>query len=462
MELTDFPQGSVWSIQPEVLDGLIRRYGDTQELKGLSIGAASLLSRGSGESKPYRIQNGVAVIPVAGPIMKRETIWSLIFGGTSIEGITRSFAAALEDPEVSAVVLSIDSPGGTVSGIETLGDLIFNSSKPVVAFGNGMITSAAYWIGSAASSVIIEETAQAGSIGVLMVHYDFSEQDRQQGMKRTYLSAGKYKALGNDSEPLTREARAVFEEQLDYYYTLFVNAVARNRQADPGTVIEAMAEGRIFIGSQAVEAGLADRTGNLKEAIGAAQALVEEQNPKNKFNIAGGRSPGKEFQMSKETMFVTVEALAAAYPDFAQALREEGARSIDLEKTRMEATKTERERILGLVSIQSGEETGKKLRAIAEQGITPEAFKAVMEALGPVKGKSREDSLKAEILEGLKRSGADNPGAGHPPATQGDKDFMVLVEEYALAHKVKKTAAMKAVMKSHPEAHKAYIQKMNA
>lgn len=459
MELTDFSQGSVWSIQPEALDSLIRRYGENREIKGLSLGAAL---RGAGDSKPYRIQDGVAILPVAGPIMKRETIWTILFGGTSIEWLARVFSSTLEDPEVSAVVLSIDSPGGTVSGIEALGDLIFNSPKPVVAFGDGMMTSAAYWIGSAASSVIIEETAQAGGIGVLLVHYDYSKADEKSGLKRTYLSAGRFKALGNDAEPLSQDARVMFEDQLNYYYGLFVSAVARNRKTDPGTVAEAMADGRIFIGSQAVEAGLADQTGKLQDAIGTAQALAAEKDPKDKTKITGAKSPGKELRMSKETMFTTVEALAAAYPEFAQALREEGAKAVDLDNARAEASKAERERILGLVSIQSGEEAEKRLRAIAEQGITPEAFKAVMEALGPVKSQSREESLKAEILESLKRSGAENPGAGNPPAAASEKDFMALVEEYALAHKVKKTEAMKAVMKRHPEAHKAYIQKMNA
>ena len=291
MELTDFNQGSIWSIQPEILDGLIRKYGENPAAS-LPIGAASLLpGRESTETKPYQIESGVALIPVRGTILKRQGFWSLFFGATSIEWLTKTFTVALGDPEVSAIVLSIDSPGGTVSGIEILGDLIFNSPKPVVAFGDGMMTSAAYWIGSAASSVIVGETSQAGSIGVLMVHYDYSKSDEQFGLKRTYLSAGKFKALGNDAEPLSQDARTIYEGWLNYYYDLFINAVARNRKVEPQAVIGDMAEGRIFIGSQAVEAGLADGTGNLQDAIEAAQALAEERNPKNKTRITGAGSP---------------------------------------------------------------------------------------------------------------------------------------------------------------------------
>lgn len=462
MELTDFNQGSIWSIQPEILDGLIRKYGENPAAS-LPIGAASLLpGRESTETKPYQIESGVALIPVRGTILKRQGFWSLFFGATSIEWLTKTFTVALGDPEVSAIVLSIDSPGGTVSGIEILGDLIFNSAKPVVAFGDGMMTSAAYWIGSAARSVIVGETSQAGSIGVLMVHYDYSKSDEQFGLKRTYLSAGKFKALGNDAEPLSQDARTMYEGWLNYYYDLFINAVARNRKVEPQAVIGGMAEGRIFIGSQAIEAGLADGTGNLQDAIEAAQALAEERNPKNITRITGANSPGKEPQMSKEAMFTSVEALAAAYPEFAQALREEGVKSVDKEKIRTEATKAERERILGLASIQSGDEAGKKLRAVVEQGITPEAFKAVMDAMGPTEGGSKDGEEKKKILAELKKTGAENPGSGNPPTPSSDKDFMTLVDEHVLVHKITKTQAMQEVMRKHPDVHAAYIKKMNS
>jgi hypothetical protein len=288
-----------------------------------------------------------------------------------------------------------------------------------------------------------------------------------EGLKRTFLSAGKYKTVGNDAEPLSSDARAIFEGRLGYYYTLFVDAVARNRKEYPETVIEKMAEGRVFIGSQAVEAGLADATGTLQTAIDVALSLTGETRRAYKaVSQPRGEAPGKELVMSDKqeqvTSITTVEQLAAAYPALADALRKEGAKTIDQEQIKAEASNSERERILGLVAIQFGEEAGKKLRTVADQGITPDAFKAVMEAMGTPMQPSGEIKGKAEILAALKGSGAENPGAGNQPGTESGKDFMALVDEYALARKVSRTDAMQAVMKARPEAHREYIRKFNA
>lgn len=469
MKLTDFNNGQVWSILPDVLEGMIQRYRSASDIDTLSVDVKALLGKSEvQEGKPYDVTDrGVAIIPVVGPIMRDESIWSLIFSEASIEALTRTLTIAGEDPDVKAVVLMIDSPGGTVSGIDTASDMVSAFAKPIVAFGGGMITSAAYWIGSAARSVIVEKTSQVGGIGVLMVHEDWSERDRMEGLKRTFLSAGKYKTVGNDAEPLSSDARAIFEGRLGYYYTLFVDAVARNRKEDPETVIEKMAEGRVFIGSQAVEAGLADATGTLQTAIDAALSLTGETRRAYKaVSQPRGEAPGKELVMSDKqeqvTSITTVEQLAAAYPALADALRKEGAKTIDQEQIKAEASTSERERILGLVAIQFGEEAGKKLRTVADQGITPDAFKAVMEAMGTPMQPSGEIKGKAEILAALKGSGAENPGAGNPPVTESGKDFMALVDEYAQARNVSKTVAMQAVMKARPEAHREYIKKFNA
>ncbi len=468
MKLTDFNHGQAWSILPDVLEGMIQRYRSASDIETLSVDVEALLGKSEAQGgKPYDLTDGgVAIIPVVGPIMRDESIWSLIFSETSIEALTRNLTLAQEDADVKAAVLMIDSPGGTVSGIDTAADMVSDFSKPIVAFGGGMITSAAYWIGSSARSVIVEKTSQVGGIGVLMVHEDYSERDRMEGLKRTFLSAGKYKTLGNDAEPLSSDARAIFEGRLDYYYTLFVDAVARSRKEDPETVVERMAEGRVFIGSQAVEAGLADATGTLQTAIDAALSLIGKESRQYVAQNKRGEAPGKELVMSDSkneqvTSIHTVEQLAAAYPALADALRKEGAKAIDQEKIKAEASTSERERILGFVAIQFGEEAEKKLRAVADQGITPDAFKAVMDAMGTPEQKG-EVKGKAEILAALKGSGAENPGAGNSSGTESGKDFMALVDEYALARGVSKTDAMQAVMRARPEAHREYIRKFNA
>ncbi|MBN2397096.1 MAG: hypothetical protein JXI32_01845, partial [Deltaproteobacteria bacterium] len=217
---------------------------------------------------------------------------------------------------------------------------------------------------------------------------------------------------------------------------------------------------------QAVEAGLADATGTIQTAIDTALSLIGGEGRRYIAPKPRGEAPGKELVMSDKqeqlTSITTVEQLAAAYPALADALRKEGAKTIDQEKIKTEAFTFERERILGLVAIQFGEEAEKKLRAVADQGITPDAFKAVMAAMGKQEQPSGEVTGKAEILAALKGAAAENPGAGNPPGTESGKDFMALVDEYVVARNVSKTVAMQAVMKSHPEAHREYIKKFNA
>lgn len=232
--------------------------------------------------KNYRIVNGVAIIPIQGVIARRMNLFSQISGGVSTELLLRDFNDALADPAVDAIVLDVDSPGGAVGGLETLSAAIYNArgQKPVVAFAGDLMASAAYWIGSAADMIISEGTSIIGSIGVLTVHRDQSKADEKAGIKRTHLSAGAYKAIGNDAEPLTEIARKVIQDQLDYFYTLFVNDVARNRGVEPKKVLTDMADGRVFIGQQARDAGLIDFIAPLDGAVIQALSMVEMDQPK--------------------------------------------------------------------------------------------------------------------------------------------------------------------------------------
>ncbi len=153
------------------------------------------------EADDFMLRNGVAIIPINGTIFKRGSFWSFFYGGTPLTVLNRIFSEAVADNDVQAILLDIDSPGGQVSGTDAFSELVHQvrEKKPVVAFANGMMASAAYWIGSSASRVIVERTAQVGSIGVLYMHHDWSRYDANLGLKRTVIASGKYKAVGNDA-----------------------------------------------------------------------------------------------------------------------------------------------------------------------------------------------------------------------------------------------------------------------
>lgn len=227
------------------------------------------------EPKPYTIEQGVAILPVEGVIAKRANMFMEISGGVSTELLGRDLQAALQDPQVHSVVLSIDSPGGTVDGTQALGSLVRSGreQKPIVALANGLMASAAYWIGSAASAVYIADTTTvSGSIGVVRSHTDYSKARADRGITVTEITAGKYKRIASDNAPLSKEGKAHLQAEVDYYYSLFVDAVASHRGVSVETVLEQMADGRTFIGQQGVDAGLVDGIQTLPQVIAALNA----------------------------------------------------------------------------------------------------------------------------------------------------------------------------------------------
>ncbi|WP_319404794.1 S49 family peptidase [uncultured Desulfosarcina sp.] len=274
MDYSDFTTGAMWGVSQTYLESLFSYLPDLKTAKAL---ASSEIST---KNNPPQIKNKIAIIPVYGPLSKQTSFLSILFGGASIIDLEKNFSEAINSSEVKAIVLDIDSPGGTVSGIDSLSKRIFQArqKKPVIAFGNGSMASAAYWIGSAADKIVVERTAQVGGIGVLMVHHDWSKADEKAGLKRTFIAAGKYKTVGNSAEPLSREARNIIKSQLAYIHDVMLTDISRNRGVIKQTVESKMGDAQIFIGKQAVDAGLADYVGDLGAAVElASTGKISEQ-----------------------------------------------------------------------------------------------------------------------------------------------------------------------------------------
>jgi signal peptide peptidase SppA len=262
MNLADF-LGSPWAISRDKLGALqlaVARLQDGHDAAERGNGAPLRMERG------YEIADGVAVIQIAGIITKRASLFTRFFGGTASEQVAVSLQQALADHTVKAIVLHIDSPGGAVDGTADLADAVFaaRGQKPVIALADGLMASAAYWIGSAAGKIYSTgETTAVGSIGVVAAHLDVSGLEGRIGVKTTEIYAGKYKRIASSYKPLTDEGRKTIQEHVDYLYSVFVGAVAKHRGVSEESVQENMADGRIFIGSQAIRAGLVDGVATL-------------------------------------------------------------------------------------------------------------------------------------------------------------------------------------------------------
>jgi len=254
---------SPWAIVPEKLKEIQEIYathlrGEKIDLKIIEAQIGKPLKN---EPKGYEVIDGVAVIPIEGVLAKKMNWFSDISGGASYQLIERDVRAALEDKTVKSIFLDIDSPGGTVDGIQGVSNTIFEAreQKPIIAWSDGAICSAAYWLASAADKIFIAgDTVQVGSIGVVAEHRDFSKAEEQRGVKTTEIVAGRYKRIASQHSPLSDEGKASIQEAVDHVYTAFVGDVARNRKVNVDTVLEKMADGKIFMGAKAVEAGLVD------------------------------------------------------------------------------------------------------------------------------------------------------------------------------------------------------------
>lgn len=427
MKLADIVAGP-WAITPIMLSeikGIYKRH-----MHGPKIDLAAVEARLGGPlpgpTKGYDIVDGVAVIPVDGVLAKRMNLMTQISGGTSMQILGQDFQEAIDDPAVRSIILNVDSPGGTVDGTQELSNQIFaaRGKKPIIALADGTMASAAYWIASAADQIFVSsDTAQVGSIGVVANHVDVSGAEAQSGEKTTEIAAGRYKRIASQYAPLSPEGRQSIQDQVDYTYSVFVNDVARNRGTTPEAVVEDMADGRIFLGQQAVDAGLADGVSTLSELIARANAGEFDENAPaaNSSNRAGalraaddqptqvaqsaGDAPEAETNPQPGEMTMDVNELKEKFPAVAQALIDDGRKTgADDERARIQAVEDQtmpgHEALIGTLKFD-GKTTG------------PEAAVKVLAA---------ERKKKSTVLDNLRADASDSRVKHAAAPSPGEED----------------------------------------
>ncbi len=244
-----------------------------------AAGSTASTSMASGVNltrKPYDVVGGVAVLPIAGALVHGSG-FGFGWGETQYGVIRTAFAAALEDAEVAAIALDVDSPGGEVSGCFDLVDTIYAARgvKPIHAICDEMACSAAYALASAADRVLVPRTGLVGSIGVIAFHADVTRALDAAGVKVTTLQFGARKADGAPTTPLTGAAQKRMQADVDAMGELFVATVARNRGLRARTVRDT--EAGTFLGRDAVRAGLADAVMAPDDAFLALMDAVTER-----------------------------------------------------------------------------------------------------------------------------------------------------------------------------------------
>ena len=222
--------------------------------------------------------NGVAVIPVTGPIMRYSNLMTDMSGATSLQVFAKDFATAMNDPMVNAIVLNIDSPGGDARGINEASNQIAaaaaNKTKPILAYSGGTAASAAYWLASAVGkgNFVIDKTAILGSIGVVSTVEDTTERDAKTG-KRTYTIVSS-NAPNKRPDASTDGGRAQYQAVVDDLESTFIKSVADNRGVPQKTVKSDFGRGGVLVGDSAVNAGMADHIGSLESTISLCASAI--------------------------------------------------------------------------------------------------------------------------------------------------------------------------------------------
>lgn len=216
----------------------------------------------------------VAVLSIQGMMMANWPPWaSSLATNTSLA--REEINALASDQEVNGVILHVSSGGGEVGGVDELALEVarLRTAKPVVAFVDGVSASAAYWATSQANSIVMNRTGMVGSIGVYAVLYDTSALAEAAGVKVLVMQSGADKPVYEDGVPVSDGLRAMVKARVEQIHGFFRQAVIEGRGLTAEQAVE-VTTGRVFLGADAVKAGLVDEIGGMAEAMGRLRGLM--------------------------------------------------------------------------------------------------------------------------------------------------------------------------------------------
>ena len=295
-----------WALHPNVIPVIENVINN--KLQGNSLKGMTSVDEKNDLVKYNILEDGTAIIKLHGVFLKKKMTMQGMSGLVSMLDAEATMIRALEDNRVKKIVLDIDSPGGSVSGVSEVSDVIYKGrdEKEIVAYANGSMCSAAYWIGSSASKVYSYSTSIVGSIGVYLIHSDYSKAIEDKGVKLTLIKAGEKKALGNPYFGLSEEDIESIQESVNFCYDLFVTAVARNRDIDFKYTKENLANGLSYMGTQALDIGLIDGIKNMTGIL----------NPSSNYSFL---KEGTDMDLKD----VTIDQLKAENPALVSQIKQE-------------------------------------------------------------------------------------------------------------------------------------------
>ncbi len=227
------PLDAVWAIEPTAFARIV----EAVKVRGIE---AMRPPRDWQASSPTEGHEGVAVIDVRGVMTKRPSMFHAIFDASSTQAIKEAVEAAAADDQTKAILLRLDSPGGSVDGLAELGDAVFaaRAEKPIYAQVDGMCASATYYVASQADKIFAGRMDMIGSIGTRLMLYDWSRFVANLGVKAIPIDTGEFKSAAAMGTEITDRQQDYFQSIVDAYFNDFVAAIVRSRGMDEKAVRE--------------------------------------------------------------------------------------------------------------------------------------------------------------------------------------------------------------------------------
>lgn len=270
---------------------------DPELLQALALSKGTKLENSNGAY----VRNGVGVVYLSGPIFPKHNILTKWLGiGTVLPEFLSDVENLIESNQVNKIIISADSPGGSVTGINEGAEMLeaFSKIKPIITYTTGSNASACYWLTSAAGEIYADPTARIGSIGVMATIPNYKDD--------TVIEIVNSKSPKKNLDPATKEGRSDIVKVLDSLADVFIGSVAKGRGVSEDYVVDHFGQGGVLVGKQAVEAKMID-------GVQSFESLMKKHSTNASVNHFTGKAKG-DYDME-----LTLEKLKAEYPDVYQA-----------------------------------------------------------------------------------------------------------------------------------------------
>jgi capsid assembly protease len=358
----------------------------------------------------YRVaEGGIAVISVIGELVNRGAYIDASSGVVSYEGIARQLKEAGADTAVKAIIIDMETPGGSAIGCMETGALVREvaKSKPVYVVVNGMMCSAGYAIGSGATQIITTPSGVSGSIGVVMVHADYSSALEKKGIVATLIYSGDHKVDGNPYEALPDAVAADMQTRCSMIYEQFLAHVEQGRGVRFNAEAARATQARYYSGDDAVRLGLADKIGNFESALAELQTTFgrpkSSQQTSRRFNMSEP-SPNPDMITKADHDTAVAKARAEAFASGKAEGVTEGATA-------------ERERYSAIVNSEHATGRASLAQHFVKSGTSAADAIAAL-AAAPAQAEAKPNTL-VTTMGGAPDTTLGNPPSNNPKALTG-------------------------------------------